>query len=512
MPSPESTGKFSSLLQFFKFPDSRATALAIALHLVIVLPLAGWLNIWLDEGWTMETTANGFFYAWREAVTKEHQAPLYFAFLAVWRNLNNSLFFARLFSIVCITVTIALIPALVRRLMPQNSENLRVLLPFIVALHPYSIWASLEARVYALVVLLSAMLILFWFDAYVENKNHRRAQAFYVLLAVISLYTNYYLGFLLFANACALLALKRWKTFVMHIGQAAIAGLFFSPLVFIIRQQFATNADYYHEQTTVIEGVKTIWNTFNYFLLPSPEWQTTAFLRVWSGRLAAIALLYLAIKFFRQIHSATKALSVIVMVISLFLMTAFFLMGSEYTQLRHSAPLFIPLLLFFAALLINLTPNRGLYVWLILLIILVPTRLFSDYSNLVKNGDWNRVANFIETNEAENQPITTFQLHDSIPLDYAYHGKNQILRARLLDDWAAEDKELTATRWRRQIELLIEQIPADPKYLWLVTESYCHNENTGVECRPLEDFIEANYTVEKSEDFYLRRVRLLRRK
>ncbi len=511
MPSPESPEKFSSLLRFAKSNGARLTAAAIAVHLAFVLPLAVRLNIWLDEAWTLETTANGVAAAWRAAVVKEHQAPLYFAFLAGWRELNDSLLFARLFSIVCIIATVALVPALVRRFAPASGK-LPVALAFIVALHPYSVWASLEARVYAPVVLLSALLLLFWFDGYAEPKNRWRwARIFYVLLAVVSLYTNYYLGFALFANACALIAIGRWRTVVVYVAQMAAVGLLFLPLVFSIKQQFATNADYYREPTVFIDGVRVVWDTSVYFLLPSAEWEAMAFLRVWSARIGLLALLFFAVRRSRQISETTRALGVIVGVIGLFLMTAFFLLGSEYIQLRHCAPLFIPLLLFFSVLSANITKRNGLYVWLILLLIFLPTRLFSDYSP-AKNGDWTRVADFIEQNEAENQPIATFQIHDSIPLNYAYDGKNEILRADSLDDWAAEDKPLSAARWRRQIKVLIELVPSDNSYLWLVTESYCFDEGEAVECRPLEEFVEANYTVEKSADFYRRRVRLLKRK
>jgi uncharacterized membrane protein len=499
-------------MKSFKFQSSHLTILAIALHLAIVLPLAAYLNIWLDEAWTMKSTGNGVAHAWREAIDAEHQAPLYFIFLAIWRSVNNSLFFARLFSIICISATIAIIQQLVKRFSAQTSNNAGIILAFIVALHPYSIWASLEARVYALVVLLSALLLLFWYDGYAAEKNHRKTQAVYVFLAIIGLYTNYYLGFLLFANACALLALKRQKVFGIYVAQMIGVGLIFAPLIWIVRNQFDSNVAYYREQPVLIDGVRFVWNNINYFLLPSAEWDTTALLRTWTARAGLALLLFFIIKHFRQIPVMTAALAVIVAITSLFLVLAYFLLGFEYVQLRHGAPLFIPLLLLVAALLASLPQRTGLYIWLAMLLIFMPTRLFFTYSPLVKNGDWNRVAKFIEENEEENQPLTTFQLQDSIALRFTYHGKNKFLPAESIGNWRPQNKRLSATRWSNQIQLLISQIPANQGYLWLVTESYCHEEETAIECQPLEDFVQENYVVEKSADFYMRRVRLLRRK
>lgn len=515
MSNPQPAEKFSS-------PGARRflpTGLAIALHLAVVLPLAARLNIWLDEAWTMQTTARGFSFAWREAIVAEHQAPLYFAFMSLWRALDDSLFFARFFSTLCIAATIALLPALLKRFAPRAGENdsrgLQILLPFVFAVHPYSIWASLEARVYALLIFLSALLLLVWFDAYAappSENNRKKTQAFYVLLAAVALYTNYYLGFLLFANACALLALRRWKTFAVYVAQMSAVGLVFLPLVFAVKQQFDVNADYFREPVPFVETVKLVWSVSNQFLLPSAEWDAIAFWRVLAARLAALALFFLIVRNFRRIEPPTFALAVVAAVVAAFLMTAYFLMGIEYAQLRHCAAFFVPLVLFAAVLIANLSVRRGWLVWLALFLIFAPTRLYSEYAPLKKNGDWSRVAEFIAQNEAENEPIATFQIHDAIPLGYVYHGKNPILRAEPLDDIAPEDKPLSPDRWRRQIEKLLAEIPANQERFWLVTESYCGDEIKSIECEPLENFARENYTVEKSADFYMRRVRLLRRK
>jgi len=49
-------------------------------------------------------------------------------------------------------------------------------------------------------------------------------------------------------------------------------------------------------------------------------------------------------------------------------------------------------------------------------------------------------------------------------------------------------------------------------FIWLLTGEVCHNKENFAVCRPLENFLEANYTVIETKDFYLERVRLLRKK
>ena len=55
-------------------------------------------------------------------------------------------------------------------------------------------------------------------------------------------------------------------------------------------------------------------------------------------------------------------------------------------------------------------------------------------------------------------------------------------------------------------------IPPDAPEIWLATEESCYSEKTKAACRPLENFVEANYTVVEAKEFYEEKVYLLRKK
>ena len=109
-----------------RVPKTKAfnVSLLIILHLLIVLPLAYSLNIWGDEGSTLHTTQHGFFDAFQNAGASERQAPLYFWMMSLWRSINGSIFFARLFSIFCSVSAIKLFADLTRRLFEPRSALL----------------------------------------------------------------------------------------------------------------------------------------------------------------------------------------------------------------------------------------------------------------------------------------------------------------------------------------------------------------------------------------------------
>ena len=73
-----------------KFDEKKFLFILIFLHLAIALPLAFYLNIWVDEASTLYTTQNGFFHSFSTIVfTDEKQAPLYFLLLSLWRKIKR---------------------------------------------------------------------------------------------------------------------------------------------------------------------------------------------------------------------------------------------------------------------------------------------------------------------------------------------------------------------------------------------------------------------------------------
>ena len=115
----------------------------IAMHLLTVLPFAYWLNLWVDEASTLYTTQQGFLHAFQHAWRDEKQAPLYFWIISLWRYADSSLFFVRLFSILCTTGGIVLVWNIARRFFSAQATLIAAVL---FAFHPIVIWAALEGR------------------------------------------------------------------------------------------------------------------------------------------------------------------------------------------------------------------------------------------------------------------------------------------------------------------------------------------------------------------------------
>ncbi len=487
--------------------------LLIFLHLIITIPLAYVLNIWIDEASTLYSTQKGVFDAFQNAFYAEKQAPLYFLLLSLWRDIDLSVFFARVFSIICSCLAIKFFYDLTLKFFNKQQA---ILITTFFALHPFLIWISLEIRLYSMVVLLSILLLKFFTEGYLESQKN--SQFFYLLTAIIGLYTNYYLGFFLVGGFAGLLILKRWKTAQTYFIQMFIVGLSILPLVWVIKMQLSVNSGGHKEITHIVDGIKLLWGHFLAFvfpteLMPVDEQTTISFLRVWLVRFSILTVILLLIKNkFRDLDEKILLFGTFSIIIFAFLLFAFSILGGEYISLRHAAVLFVPVILLAASLFANLLPAKTWVVLAIIFALLFPYSIYSLYPTFAKRGDWKNIGKFIEQNEKPNQPIITSQAYDAISLPYHYHGINRVFPDERFFEWNIEDSIKSENAYRKQTEFIISEIPSDAQEIWLLTRDTCHKPETKASCRPLENFVEANYTIEIEKDFYLEKLRLLKKK
>jgi uncharacterized membrane protein len=509
----ETQSFFSSLSQHY------AVVILIVIHLLITLPLAYLLNAWVDEASTLYNTNKGFIDTALNVFHTEKQAPFYFVLLSIWRDIDGSIFFARLFSIICSCAAIKLFFELARSFF---GEKKAILITAFFALHPYLIWASLEIRLYSMVILLSVLLLRYFEKGYLNpgvKETRSRSQIAFIIIAVIGIYTNYYLGFLLVSGFVSLLILRRWKEAKIYFMQMFFVGLAILPLAWAIKSQLVTNTSGHKEVSQFIDGIKILWGHFLNFifpteLMPIDEQTFVSYFRVWLIRFSILVIILLLAKNkFRALQDEKVLLFGTFTAVTLaFLVFAFSILGGEYISIRHAAVLFVPLILLIASLFANLLPEKGWIILAVVFALLFPYSVYNLYPKLAKRGDWSNISKFIEANERSNQAIVTSQVYDAIAVPFHYKGKNRIFPDERFFEWNLEDSLSSENAFKKQTEFIISKIPADNQEIWMLTRDSCHNEETKASCRPLENFVQEHYTIEIEKDFYLEKLRLLRKK
>lgn len=494
----------------------------IGINLCITLVLAATLNIWIDEAYSLHTSGKDFNYALNQALSFELQPPAYFLILNLWRNLNSSIFFARLFSILCIVLTLIIVPKLSQKYLPDIHPGW---ITAAVALNPFTIWAAVEIRVYAFVILLSALLMLFFFDGYLSEQPNPLARWAYLGFAILGLYTQYFIAFLLAAQGLAFLFLKPWQALRQYILEITVVVLAFLPILLFLPYQISAHTTGVPKTLSISKSLRVvIWNAINYFLPINWTW-----LRNYqdnNGFLYIVGFLILGLMFLiyrkpRWVKRQDIALWITASVTIVFLAAVIIkITGAELIAMRHTSVLFIPVIfsafsMIKAATFPWVKSIKRLKILLILTLIILffnLTSLVGAYRRMNKPGDMLRVANYITMHEKPNQPILAFPGLLALPLFYHYSGENSLVPIPRAEDFQNYNNGKFVLQEETEILAALSKVTDDPQSIWIVAAQNCKYLNIDYNCQGFYNFINRNYSVELSKKFRGSIVKLLHRK
>lgn len=484
-------------------------AVLVGLNLALTVPLAWSLNIWQDEAFTLHTTESGPAFALRSALYFECQPPTYFVLLSLWRLVGESVLWARLFSVLAIVGAMVLTAGIARRLLPEVHPAWAAAL---VGFNPIAIWSATETRCYALVIFLTAALIHQLLDGYFLSPGSRSARWRYLGLALLGLTTQYYLGFLLVANAAALAVAWKWRPLIRYLAGMALVGACFAPCLIPLATQLKTHTGTAHqarEGSPVDALSETYWRLQDYAVpLPwdTPEsyskWVT---LRDWLCRGAFAVGVFTLLA--RRWNERQLAIVSILAVQSGFFLLLRWRLGADFFIPRYTVSLLIPLLLLVLswAVALRFRPAVGLAV-LVLLGFDLP-KLYAQHSRLAKEGDWTRVARYLEAQAQPTEPVLVFINHVELPLARSFRGSNSIIplpRPLPLDHY---EPEACVIYQPGEVRKVLSGHLHPGERFWLVTA--CTRSFQGIEPRAdlLEQVLAADCRCVSEQAFWGTRVR-----
>lgn len=511
-------------------------AIVVILNLLITVPLAIYLNLWLDELYSLTTSRLDLGSTIHQSIFFELQPPLYFILLNLWLRVNDSIIWARLLSIIFTVITIYITFDLSKRYIPKiNSAALVVL----IALNPFTIYAAIEARPPALGLLLSALLLLTFFDGYLASNPKKNARRLYVIFSAFALYTQYYLGFLLVAHALTLFLLKKWNALKSYSLGLGIVALLLIPILSYIPSQVITHTqnigidiNNHIHTSSLISSLDISTERLTYFIAP-PNALSSLIRKIFRVSLVLI----LVINFIRNYRKMTEiqiSIWTSVLVPTLLCIPLYFLVGDQLMSPRHLVVLFLPTMLLWCWILSHYN-FFGVVLNRILICSFLCLYLFTTYFNyrsLAKPGDWKRVASYLEKAELPRQPIVVFNGSLAPLLQHYYSGINTITplpKGNYFQDLRAyrkiNEKEI------RFLFSCLPQVNSINSLIFLVNDSYMENPDlinkdvkkaldsqqsnintSDYNLLALETFIRQHYLILSQKDFLFTRVRLLRSK
>jgi uncharacterized membrane protein len=213
------------------------TAAAVALR----IPYLGNQSLWYDETFTHTiVTSRSIADVWHNIRSTEGTPPLYYLLTWGWAKLFGIHSDAALRATAGIAGA-ASAPVAFAALRRLVGERAALAAAALVAASPMLVWYSLDARAYALLVLLS--LVSLWAMSLILERPTRRRGLAWALAAAGAIWTHYFAAFLVAAEVAVLL----WRlpaARVATLAWTALAGALVAPLVTVLSAQSDTRTDH----------------------------------------------------------------------------------------------------------------------------------------------------------------------------------------------------------------------------------------------------------------------------
>jgi hypothetical protein len=479
----------------------RAAVLGAAIVIVIGVPLSTFLNIWLDEAFTLHTTGAGPRVAWAQAIVFEGQPPLYFVLESIWRTLNeSSIAFARYPSVVFAAAAVAVIVGAAGRIAPRVPPHVAAL---VTAFNPIFIWAAVEMRVYALVILIGAILTWSFYEGFIFVLPSRRAQICYTIVAIAGLYVQYYIGFVLAAQFITLLVLRRRELRAFAVAMGVVAAGF-APFLGVAWMHVRSSGDFVLRES-LVHSVHDMANAVFVFVFPHDLNWTGASKIAGFGFAAALLIELWAIG--RPAISRSPARAIVVQWLACLAIfsVVFAALGAPADFLRHVVVLVPPSLLVAFLYLSSFTRQRVLAGNLAVaaFTVFTFTSLWSQYhAPLNKLGDWQNVAATLRSGDS-SVPVAVFPAELAFPL--AVYLPQRTIPVPKPMPFSIDYVRATTLSGEAEVSQVLDPVSARSNRLWVVTDGECREGklvNYNYHCHFMEAYLNRRYRLALSFPFH----------
>ena len=464
----------------------------IIVYSAVLIFLANKLNIWEDEAYSLHTTAGNLNFVIKQSYNFEDQPPFYFLILALWRQLNSGILFARFLSLIFIGGGAYFFYRIVCLISGFQYSRWLVV---IFLLNPFTVWAGLEIRLYALVIFLSAISIYAFLRFYIEDKIIYLY--LFLLISTIGLYTQYFFLLQIASMAFMLLIFKGWKSFFRLCIYTLPVIILFLPNLFFMHQQ-VTMVQSHKLEYNISYRILAIAYALQELLLAIPIVPDHFELRFIIRALFIFIATYAYIKIYRRQsyhkNNYFKKINFIFLsaAVLIFLYTLLFLITGIIFQSKYMAIAFPLLMLIF--ILFKIKPFNSHLVYTIISIYFI-SLLFINFKHPIKNYDFIAAGKFIQKIERKEEPILFYSKSLLPPFSYYYSGYNVLVPIPFLkyDDHYYDEN----IRDTSQLKKAIEKVSSPNKSYLLITDSSSNYKyDINMKQQMVDDCLKANYIIE----------------
>ncbi|MCF8370338.1 MAG: hypothetical protein K9H64_01870 [Bacteroidales bacterium] len=463
-------------------------------------------DVWIDEASSLITSSLPVGEVITRALNWETQAPLYFFLLSLWMHLSPSYFFARILALILVIVFMVFIYLTVRKY--EKSKLILSLFMILVATANFTIFAATTIRYYALVLLLTAMLIYIFLDKYLkEDPPPTKVRILFILLSTLAVITQYYLSILLLAFGTAVWFDKGFKRFLTYCTDMLLPILALSALANVIFTQFNTYLQLDNSSPSFLGAINfAIVKTENSIVANNylQNIKIGRYLLRAFYILVAIAIFYSRKKLIAQ----TKQLALLFLISLLGLVTLYFIVDTHLINFWHTLFFFTIILLLSFFGIISLKQSWGA----IILSILIVVNLSSAIFYFKPNQQFAQLTNYLESIEKPGENIYIYPNIYQDNFQFQYKGENKFLGipGNIDYDQGFKLKSWVLKGGNQLDSFFMANYATNNKYFYILEENVSNLLNVDFKHNELDLYLNRNFTPLSDTTFQTYRLRKFR--
>lgn len=267
LPAARRLPPWSAWLTRGQAADLLALVAIVVLAAVVRSIRLGFQSFWLDEAHTVFYATNqSLALFWQHLLKPGENGPLYYFVLAPWLHLfGGSEVSARAFSVLAGLPAVPLCFVALRRL---AGARVALLATALFAFAPYETWYAQEAKMYTLLVTLSAAALVCFL--YACDRRHVGLWLLYVVVAFSAIFTHFFAAFAVLSHGALGLWLfrrDRYRRVPLLVTGAMLGGIFVLESLAISRDVVGTAQ---FGGPSLIEQVGTLIYAFTLNVAPAP--------------------------------------------------------------------------------------------------------------------------------------------------------------------------------------------------------------------------------------------------
>lgn len=421
-------------------------------------------SLWLDEAATYANINSTNIFTVLTNVYNDHHAPLFFVCVWLVHFIGSTEFWLRLPSLVAGTGTIFVIYFLGKEVV---NEKVGIIAALLLALSPYHIYYSQEARMYAVAVFFVTLAFYLFFKASKSTDN--RYWILMWLSCVAAFYTHFYTGFItipLVVGYCLLVRkdnpnLKFIGNIPKGFKEFVAGGILAIILVLPILNSFFSQSKFLLD--------KTITWGLNAWMIPFATLSSFSFQNEMIG---AIFLLLAGLGFW--VTYKKSSYTAWILFVFLFIPFLFSIIMSKSIPFNvryhmYLLPLFLVIISIAIERLTHLSENHTVTIAAVFLIFLCALITLPPYYSQISKEDWRGFTSRLSQTTSPGDTVVLVPSYMSLPFNYYYSNSTDgtvQLGANAVSDF--------------------EQIPAKNRVYYIVTNDIYAVNPKGDELRWLQ--------------------------